>query len=549
MKLVGAKQFWGPWLRRVSTWESVVTIAVAVLAVAVRLFFWYYTRRTWEDALITLQHAENAARGLGLTHVPGGPHVHGFTSPISVLIPLLGELAHPGFGLAMMRIASAVCGGITVWIAMQISRRLGLAFPISLLIGGHLAIEHQQILFGMAGMESQVAVTILLFSIYTLFDLKPLKVGVGLGLCMLARPDFVLWVAIVIGLLGWRCWKDHDLRPLGTISLALLLVYGPWLAFATWYFGSPIPNTILAKAWGYGSRWYVGLSASPLIWEILGRTLKIFATLGPVYEGNGATLSYLTFGIPISFFMTLFVVLGIAVAVTRKGLPLIAIAGFALVYFLYFLLIGHVFPWYCVPLVAVAVIIAGIGLDALLRDCFAERWRAILGYALAVAYLGSFVAVTAETFRAERNVQVFVEDGVRKQAGLYLAGVMRPDETVGSEPLGYVGYYSRHVVFDYPGLCNRQVVRFFRDHPTKRSLIDMLAYFRPDYIVLRPFEYLSGLNNGHSWLSSDYQQVAVFRIPDDKRALLLFPEGNIDLEFYVLKRKSSSGEEHSPAPH
>jgi hypothetical protein len=532
-------------------WASRVIFGVSFFAVAVRLFFWYYTRRTWEDGLITVQHAENAARGLGLTHVAGGPHVHGFTSPISVLIPLLGELAHPGFGLPLLRLVSAVCGGVTVWLAMRISQRLGLAFPISLLIGGYLAIEHQQILFGMAGMETQVAVTILFFSIYSLFDLKPIHVGISLGLCMLVRPDFGFWVVIVIALVGWRCWNGHDLGPLETILLALLLIYGPWLAFTTWYYGSPLPNTVLAKAWGYENRWYAGLSASGFLLTVIGRVRQIFATLGTVYWGNGgSTVFFLPFGGLICFAVLLFVLVGMAVAGSRKDLLTLAIAGFVLVYSLYYLfLMGVVFPWYCVPLAAVAMLAGGIGLDILLKDCFAERWRPIPAYALTIAYLASLVAVAAVTFRGEKNVQAFVEDGVRKQVGLYLAGVTRPSETIGSESLGYVGYYSRRVVYDYPGLCNRQVVRFEREHPTKHKLLDMLAYFHPDYIVLRPAEYLRGLKQGQSWLLTDYQQVASFRVPEEKRSQLLFPEGNIDLEFYVLKRGSYPLEGYSASPH
>src|SRR5579871_348720 len=138
-------------------WGSACIFALASFAVAIRLFFWYYTRRTWEDALISTQHAENAARGLGLTHVPGGPHVHGFTTPVSILIPLLAELVHSGLGVASMKVVSAVCGGLTVWLAMRMSQRLRLSFPVTLFIGGYLAIEHQQILFGMAGMETQIA--------------------------------------------------------------------------------------------------------------------------------------------------------------------------------------------------------------------------------------------------------------------------------------------------------------------------------------------------------------------------------------------------------
>src|SRR4051794_4994836 len=53
-------------------------------AVAVRIFFWAYTQRRYEDALITLTHAVNAVDGLGLTHHPGEGRVHGFTSAVSV---------------------------------------------------------------------------------------------------------------------------------------------------------------------------------------------------------------------------------------------------------------------------------------------------------------------------------------------------------------------------------------------------------------------------------------------------------------------------------
>src|SRR5450759_193921 len=134
-----------------------VALLFALLAIALRLFFWFYTGRTWEDALITLQHAENAARGLGLTHTPqSGAPLHGFTSPLSVLIPLAGELLHAGFGLPLLKLLSALLGGVSVWIGMRIAHRLGLAPALVILVGGFLAIEHHQILFGMAGMETQV---------------------------------------------------------------------------------------------------------------------------------------------------------------------------------------------------------------------------------------------------------------------------------------------------------------------------------------------------------------------------------------------------------
>ena len=72
---------------------------MASLGVGLRLAFWAYTGRVWEDALITIAHARNAVAGLGLTHHAGEPPTHGFTSALSVLIPLVGEAISRDGGL------------------------------------------------------------------------------------------------------------------------------------------------------------------------------------------------------------------------------------------------------------------------------------------------------------------------------------------------------------------------------------------------------------------------------------------------------------------
>ena len=324
---------------------------------------------------------------------------------------------------------------------------------------------------------------------------------------------------------------------------ALLIICGPWVAFTTWYYGGPLPHTILAKAWGFGDHWYAGLSAFGIASKLWSRLLYIFAILGPAYGGNGTGYAYFSFDPhgTISCVVLLFAVIGALAALRSKSLPAVAIAGFFLAYSAYYLfLVGVIALWYCIPLAAIAVLTAAIGLNAILAILFTGHARAVVGYALAAAYLAALVAVMPATFTGERNVQRFVEDGVRKQVGLYIAGATRPDQTVGCEPLGYIGYYSRRVMIAYPGMCNRDVVRFVHQHPQRRNLIDMLDYFRPDYIALRPLEYRIALRRGNTWIVSDYERVADFRVPDEQRAQLLFPEGNLDTEFYVFKRISAA---------
>jgi hypothetical protein len=82
---------------------------------------WVYTDRVWEDALITIAHARSAWAGLGLIHHPGeAAPVHGFTSALSVLIPLIG---YPlGLEMTLLRLSSVVGGALTVLLAYGCAR-------------------------------------------------------------------------------------------------------------------------------------------------------------------------------------------------------------------------------------------------------------------------------------------------------------------------------------------------------------------------------------------------------------------------------------------
>src|SRR3954462_5637713 len=71
-----------PESRRLSVRTGFILFVAACL---VCLGYTFYTNQTWEDSLVTLRHGENLLKGEGLTYNPG-TRVHGFTSPINVLL-------------------------------------------------------------------------------------------------------------------------------------------------------------------------------------------------------------------------------------------------------------------------------------------------------------------------------------------------------------------------------------------------------------------------------------------------------------------------------
>src|SRR2546429_649787 len=254
-------------------------------AVAARLVFWTTTNRMFEDGLTTITHARNVPLGLGLVHHAGEGNVHGFTSALGVLIPLVGELISQGSGIAAMRIASLIGVGVALAYARLPCRNLGLsAFPTAFVLA-YLAFDQNMIFYGMAGMETQVAVAVVLAGVYHVRRNDIVASGIWLGLAPLARPEFFLWVAPALAYLALRNAKA-GIRA-ATIVGSIVL---PWIVFTFLYYGSPIPNTIVAKS-TVNPTPPVLTGGSPLPWiewlagQVAGHVALVLYHLEPFREG------------------------------------------------------------------------------------------------------------------------------------------------------------------------------------------------------------------------------------------------------------------------
>jgi hypothetical protein len=434
-----------------------------VIAIAARVGFWLYADRVWEDALITIEHARNALRGIGLTHHPGEGVVHGFTSAVSVLIPLAAEFLVEGSAMFVMRIASIVASVATIVFAYLIARRLEITtWPLAFLIG-YLALAQNHVFFGMAGMETQIAVAVLLGGGYFVITDRERVAGVALGIAALTRPEFGLWVVIGLALIAIR-----GLKPLLRALLPVLLVIFPWVVFTTVYYGSFVPHTILAKS-AVPFETFPGLEAM-----LETRLLAAWKWFAPFYE-NGFTVDAPLWRSGAWIVAMCVIVLAVRGAWRLRRNPDAApFLAFALAFLVYKILLIPSFysEWYLPPFTAVVALFAAAGLQSLRTE--------LLRDGIVVGLIASLSMHMPYSWPVERIVQRDVENEVRRTTSLFLAENVPPREAVVAEPAGYLGYYSDVLLWDFPGLTSphaRSVIstRPYEDRSYPHFILDAAA--------------------------------------------------------------------------
>jgi hypothetical protein len=513
------------------------TLAVAIVAaLGSRLAFWLITDRVWEDALITVTHARNLVLGIGLTHHPGEPLTHGFTSALSVLIPLAGEAVVAGSGVFVLRVVSLFAAVATLVFAYRIADRLGLGRWPTLLVLLYLALDQNHIFYGMAGMETQLAVAILLWSIDTVMAGHLGRSGLSFGLALLVRPDFLIWTAAAgLDLLG-----RFRLRAFRAAAIAGAVV-APWIAFTTLYYGSPIPQTILAKSGRFVVPPPAGTDLGGLVgWlvETVGERLRpLLLTFTPFFEDT------LTAGAPIplllAFVVTAIVWILVVIGAigTWRRLGWRAAALFALGFAAYraLLLPGAYFDWYVPPHTAVLILLAGAGL-ASLKPLPRVDPRA----AVAVALIAAFAVHLPFSIGLEQRIQQDIEIAVRQRVGERIAALVPPGQTLATESAGYYGYYSNVLMLDYPGLVSKRALAIMQElPPERRGVLDFFDAAKADWMALRTAEW-AGLQRVYPETAALYEVVETISAPPG--TVTIDGEGRRRISFMGLIKDASSSE-------
>ena len=487
-------------IRNVYAQHSICVCFIA-MAVFVRLFFWIYTGRVWEDAVITLVPVKNFWLGNGLTHHLTEPRVHSFTSPISMLIPLLGESIHQG--LFLLRLTAVLAGAWSIYYAYRVGQFLKFHWAAQILLLSYLAFDQLQVFFGMTGMETQVATAIFLGNVYYLFKEKWLLLGVFSGLGLLARPEFAIWLP----LLGIYMIIFHR-EGILSFLLAFLCMSLPWYIFAHLYYGSIIPNTIIAKS----SIVYFGNSLKDHLIASSCYFIDSWKNIAPFLEWRFLRRMPIPYVLAelAAFGVLIFALLGVRRAFKEKEWRLLALFSILMIFVIYrsLFLINPYYMWYLPPFAALLFLIAAYGLSSIVQK---SKLYVVLSFFIVLMY----AIHMPFSFAVEKQVQKKVECGARLKTGVILNSMMGESDTVVLEPLGYIGYGAfNKTTYDFPGLSSKVVVNTMRTMKS-RGLVDLIAKLKPSFIVLRPIEH-GALQFFYPEVAKNYKSVAHIRAQDDQ---------------------------------
>ncbi|HEX2612727.1 MAG TPA: hypothetical protein VHO02_03935 [Fibrobacteria bacterium] len=529
--------------------EPHVLVGIAVFAFT--LLFALYTRHAWEDWYITFRPAKNLATGHGLVYNEG-ERVHTFTSVIGTLLPALLSFltfnVSDDLTLWLFRICCAAALGVSAGLLARLSRKwfAGLV-PAVLLVGG-LGLDAKAVDFSINGMETPFTLLALSLFLHFVTVHSPRDLGVRLGvvwaLLQYTRPDGFLYALLLMAGMFFFLPERKELPRALAISCATgALLFAPWFLFATWYYGSAVPHSLVAKrVWTEheGITYYFDHAVSFVRSLLLFQSSAADAVFTPPYAPNFRSLP------PALIVSRILGTFAACVWISPKVPAAGRMASFAFLGYLSYLAIFTplIYPWYVPGATLLALVSLAFAVDAAVRSPAFQAQSSFLRNfpkaftAFILLYALFQTAVSADQFRFAQKA---IEDGQRRRIGEWLkANSASPRETVFLECAGYIGFYSGLKLYDYPGMTSPETVAARRTLNSE-DFLPLVRRLRPDWLVLRPEEgELAGMWQRDSmFLKENYRVMMTFDATAAIREKSFKPFGRYfthDSRFVVVRR-------------
>lgn len=394
----------------------------------------------YDDAFITYRYARNWAEGLGMTFNPGSPWE-----------PILGTTT-PGYTAVLALLMWAGMGAVQA--SLTFNTVMDLVSALLLLrLGGRsrqvagvavfgFALMPELVRISVGGMEAPALVALTLATCLCLRERRPALAGVASALACTLRPEAVLLV-LVVGA-GLR----RERRELVRFAVPVLVIGAVYAALLTWYFGSPIPQSVRSKARRHsGSPWRE--TWMEILQQGLLPRMEYLLLVPFLFKGLGKVLG--------------------RECVLR---PLVLFGGAILA--AYLAARPHTWGWYyAIPLTAWLVAVAH-GLGDLVGSRLAEETVAHLSRAvlLLTAFgIGLFGLLGSPEDLVTTRVYRPLESWARAE------GLEGFEHTILASDIGAVGFYAQGRILDTEGLT-------WPEAEAHGKQVDKILEHRPDYVLL-----------------------------------------------------------------
>ncbi len=324
-----------------------------LILITIPVLYWTYTGHIWEDFLITFRQSANLAAGHGLTYHEG-TRLHSFTSPLNVLLPaffawITGTLEFP-LPLFLYTLVSLTCLATGGWMTVRLLdvHRKGAPRTIALVFAALLVLSVKVTAFTVNGQEA--GLWVLFLAVSTIGAVRGFPTGwaiVGFGWAglMWSRPDSPIHIA-TFGLAAYLLpVGSRRAELIGVLKATVLcaLLYLPWFLWSWWYYGTPVPHTVVAKFGAYAPESFVNMSVAQWLIFIAQRLGDGFL---PIYFDPQFWPPVLLPGMAVCGLFALLCGLFIRDRILQLSSILFAVSS---LYLVWMDATGMVFPWYGVP--------------------------------------------------------------------------------------------------------------------------------------------------------------------------------------------------------
>lgn len=403
----------------------------------------YHVKNITDDALITYRYSVNLVEGMGFVYNEG-ERVLGTTTPLYALViaffyavgvvPWVASLVIEALSITVMLFL------LSLWVLRDLGRSFQVAFLLFCL---HNPVHY----LTMAGMETAFFALLIVVALYCMTR-GHLKCGItAAALLPWVRPEGVV-VALLVGLLLVNAWRrERASIPWRYLVGAAVVTLGV-IVVLTWYFGSPIPQSVVAK-------------------RAQGEVIPLMETFPMAYlHGQWHPhLYYFSLWLPLQL-------LGLVWILLRPGIRWLGIWYLAC---MGFLLLGKapVYGWYADQLMPARLVMLASGAMALVhlgcRIVFrAPGWmknQVLHGAAAFLVLLALAPGFSRAYFQVYIHVlgidEAALDGDLYHPAGLWLRHNTDPADVVFVPEIGYIGYLSGRRIYDPLGIISPEALEHF----------------------------------------------------------------------------------------